>query len=70
MAGLKKQLDQDESICKAAVDQAADSLKKVKEDMQKFIKKWQSEFQKFDLKVNKKVFGKELITGEIVEWKG
>ena len=42
--GLQKQLDQDELICRAAVEQATDSLQKVKADLIKFMKKWQEEF--------------------------
>ena len=37
--GLQKQFEQDEMICQKAIEQAAESLQKVKSDYIKFIKK-------------------------------
>ena len=68
---LKKQFDKDELICKAAVEHAAESLQKAKDDHMKFIKKWQEEFENFNLKLNRKVYGPGVLArGEVVEWQG
>ena len=42
----------------------------MKSDYEKFIKKWQDEFEKFGIKQQSKIFGKALLFGDITEWKG